>query len=163
MFGDLDNFYDDEETLELLRRYKDILLQKNTDFFDLYEFENLISYFTEQYNFRDALMVVSMAIQQHPNATSMKLRYAQLLIETSKPGKALRIIKSLGKAENDNFELYLARGIALNMTGKYPEAQISFNKALKLSETSVSCDLSITSTIKFLINEVLESVHTSLN
>ena len=134
MFGDLDNFYDDDETLELLRRYKDMLLQKNTDFFDLYEFENLISYFTEQYNFRDALKVISIAILQHPNATSMKLRYAQLLIETSKPGKALRIIKSLGEAESDNFELYLAKGIALNMTGKYPEAQIAFNKALKLSD-----------------------------
>jgi len=134
MFGDLDNFYDDDETLELLRRYKDMLLQKTTDFFDLYEFENLISYFTEQYNFRDALKVISIAILQHPNATSMKLRYAQLLIETSKPGKALRIIKSLGEAESDNFELYLAKGIALNMTGKYPEAQTAFNKALKLSE-----------------------------
>jgi tetratricopeptide (TPR) repeat protein len=134
MFGDLDNIYDDDETLDLLRRYKDMLSRKNHEFFDLYEFDSIIDYFTEQYNFRDAIKVVCIAIQQHPNASCMKLRYAQLLIETLKPGKALRILRGLGEAESDNYELFLAQGIALNMTGKYTEANNSFNKALKICE-----------------------------
>lgn len=134
MFGDLDHFYDDEETLDLLRRYKEMLLQKNADFFDLYEFESIIDYFSEQYNFKDAINVVCMAIKQHPHDTSMKIRYAQLLIENLKPGKALRVINSLGNAENDNYELFLSKGIALNITGKSKEAQVAFNQALKLSE-----------------------------
>lgn len=133
MFGDLDHFYDDEETLDLLRRYKEMMLQKNTDFFDLYEFESIIDYFSEQYNFRDAINVVCLAIKQHPQDTSMKIRYAQLLIENLKPGKALRVINGLKDAENDNYELFLAKGIALNITGKAREAQESFNQALKLS------------------------------
>jgi|WetSurMetagenome_2_1015567.scaffolds.fasta_scaffold09985_6 tetratricopeptide (TPR) repeat protein len=134
MFGDLDHFYDDEETLDLLRRYKEMLLQNNTEFFDLYEFESIIDYFTEQYNFNDAIIVVCIAIKQHPNASSMKLRYAQLLIETLKPGKALRILRSIGTAETDNYEFFLARGIALNMTGKTSEAEVSFNQSLKMSD-----------------------------
>lgn len=134
MFGDLDHFYDDEETLDLLRRYKEMLLQKSADFFDLYEFESIIDYFSEQYNFKDAINVVCMAIKQHPHDTSMKIRYAQLLIENLKPGKAIRVINGLGESENDNYELFLAKGIALNITGKSKEAQAAFNQALKLSD-----------------------------
>jgi tetratricopeptide (TPR) repeat protein len=134
MFGDLNNFYDDDETLELLRRYNDMVHQKNNEFFDLYEFDSIIDYFAEQYNFRDALKVVSLAIKQHPHASSMKLRHAQLLIETSKPASALRIIRGIVQQESENHEFYLAQGIALNMTGKYAEAQRAFGKSLKLSD-----------------------------
>jgi tetratricopeptide (TPR) repeat protein len=133
MFGDLENFYDDEETLELLRRYKEMLENKQHDFFDLYEFENIISYFAEQYNFKDALKVIGIAINQHPLSTALKLKYAQLLIETSKPAGALRILKCISVVEQSNPEMHLAMGIAFNMTGKFPEAQQSFNKSLKFS------------------------------
>ena len=134
MFGDMENFYDEEETLDLLKRYKEMLLHNNSEFFDLYEFENIITYFTDQYNFRDALKAVCIAIRQHPDATSMKLRHAQLLIEISRPAKAIRILKSIGEPELLNYELHLAKGIAYNMTGKFNEAQSSFNRALELCE-----------------------------
>jgi tetratricopeptide (TPR) repeat protein len=134
MFGDLDNFYDDEETLGLMKRYKEMLLHNCSEFFDLYEFECIINYFTDEYNFKEALNVVCLAIKQHPDASLMKLKYAQLLIEISRPGKALRILKSLGDAESVNYELYLAKGIAYNMTGKFTEAKNAFNSALEFCE-----------------------------
>ena len=134
MFGDWDNFYDDDETLDLLRRYKDMVQQKSNEFFDLYEFECIIDYFSEQYNFKDALNVVCYAIRQHPNATSMKLKYAQLLIENLRPGRALGILKTIREAESGNHEFYLAMGFAFNLTGRYAEAQSAFKSALNLSE-----------------------------
>lgn len=134
MFGDMNDFYDDDETLELLRRYNDMVQQKNHEFFDLYEFDSIIDYFAEQYNFREALKVVAIAIKQHPNASSLKLRHAQLLIETSKPAGAMRILKGIMAAESENHELHLALGIALNMTGKFEQAQHAFGKALKLCD-----------------------------
>lgn len=133
MFGDLENFYDNDETLELLRRYKEMIEKKNRDFFDLYEFESIISYFADQYNFKDALKVVGIAINQHPTSTLLKLQYAQLLIETSKPASALRILKNIYDTEQSNPDLHLALGIAYNMTGKFTEAQQSFNRALRLT------------------------------
>jgi tetratricopeptide (TPR) repeat protein len=144
MFGDLDNFYDDDETVDLLKRYSIMLAQHNLEFFDLYEYECIIDYFTEQYNYKDAISAVCLAIRQHPNASSMQLRYVQLLIETSKPGKALGIIRRIGDTESANYELYLAKGIALNMTGKHLEARSSFEKALKLcgdSKDEVAYDI----------------------
>src|SRR5512133_2376535 len=134
MFGDLDNFYDDEETLDLMKRYKEMLRHNNNQFFDLYEFESIINYFADQYNFKDAIKVINLAIRQHPDASLLKLRYAQLLIEISHPAQAIRILKSLGEDDSLNHELYLAKGIAYNMTGKFNEAKASFSKSLELCD-----------------------------
>jgi tetratricopeptide (TPR) repeat protein len=132
MFGYWDNYNEESETLDVLKRYHNMIIKRNHSFFDLYEYECIIDFFTEQYNYKDALDAVCHAIRQHPKASSMKLRYAQLLIETGRPGKALGIIKVIGDIEFQNFELYLAKGIALNITGKHKEAETSFEKALKL-------------------------------
>jgi tetratricopeptide (TPR) repeat protein len=132
MFEDWDNYSGEDEILDVLKRYREMLIQHCNVFFDLYEYECIIDYFTEQYNFKEAINAVSIAIKQYPDVSSMKLRYVQLLIETGKPGKALGIIKSFGDAESTNCELFLAKGIALNLTGKHAEARLSFEEALKL-------------------------------
>jgi tetratricopeptide (TPR) repeat protein len=134
MFGDWDNYYDEDDTLDVLKRYKHMLVQHNSSFFDLYEYECIIDYFTEQFNFKDAINAVCYALRQHPDASSMKLKYVQLLIETGKPGKALSIIRSIGDTEASNYELYIAKGIALNLTGKKLEAQLEFEQALRLCD-----------------------------
>jgi tetratricopeptide (TPR) repeat protein len=134
MFGDMDNFYEEDETLGLMKRYREMLLHNLNEFFDLYEFESIINYFTDEYNYKEALKVVSLAIRQHPHASLMRLKHAQLLIEISRPARAIRILKTMGDEESSNYELHLAKGIAYIMTGKLEEARISFNKALDLCD-----------------------------
>jgi predicted Zn-dependent protease len=130
MFSDWDNYDDDFGTLEVLKRYQDMIIRNSYCFFDLCEYECIIDYFRDQYNYREAVDAVCRAIKQHPEASSMKLRYSQLLIETGKPGKALSILKCIESVENHNFEMHLAKGLALNITGKCTEAEASFYNAL---------------------------------
>jgi len=132
MFADWDNNQEEDETLEVVRRYRDMLDTKNHSYFDLYEFEFIIDFFIEQFNFKDAFDAVRHALNQHPYASSVKLKYSQLLIETGKPGKALGIIRTIRDSESANYEFFLARGIALNLTGKYSEALIDFEQAVAL-------------------------------
>jgi tetratricopeptide (TPR) repeat protein len=134
MLGDLNNYYEEDETLDVLKRYREMLIRHSSSFFDLYEYECLIDYFIEQFNFRDALKAVNLAIRQHPYASSMKLKYVQLLIETGRPAKALGVIKSIGDTESSNCEFYLARGIALNLTGKHSLAGYDFEKAMQMCD-----------------------------
>ena len=136
MFGDWENYHDEEETLDVLKRYQEMLIHRRRSFFDLNEYECLIDYFIEQFNFRDAISAVNLAIKQYPYASSMKLKYVRLLIETGKPAKALSIIKGMGNSESSNYELFLAKGIALNLTGKYREAFSVFEKAIALCDES---------------------------
>jgi tetratricopeptide (TPR) repeat protein len=134
MFGDLNNYHEEDEILDALKRYREMLTHHSNIFFDLYEYECIIDYYIEQLNFKDAIKAVGHAIKQHPYAASLKIRYAQLLIETGKPARALGIIKSMGQPESTDFEFYLARGIALNLTGKHTEARKSFERAFQLCE-----------------------------
>jgi len=132
MFSDWNNFNEDEEILDVIKRYQDMLVQNNNDFFDLSEFECIIDYYADQLNFKDAIKAVKLALRLHSYSSSLKLKYIQLLIETGKPGKALGLIRSITDAESTNCELFLAKGFALNLTGKFQEAQLNFNQALKL-------------------------------
>ncbi len=132
MFGDLNNYHEEDEILDALKRYRDMLSLHTGIYIDLCEYECIIDYYIEQLNFKDAIKAVGHAIKQHPYAASLKTRYAQLLIETGKPARALGIIKSMGEEEPTDFEFYLAKGIALNLTGKHIEARKSFERAFQL-------------------------------
>ena len=77
-------------------------------------------------------MLVGHAIRQYPGDSLLKIKHAQLLIDMSRPAKALSVLRSIGKAANDNYELYLAKGAALNLTGKGFEARVAFNNAFRL-------------------------------
>jgi len=66
MFADWDNYQEDDETLEVVRRYRDMLVTKNHSYFDLYEFEFIIDFFIEQFNFKDAFDAVRHALSSTP-------------------------------------------------------------------------------------------------
>ncbi len=134
MFDDRDDFFEDSETQELLERYQQMVAMRQPVFFDRYEFDCLIDYFAERYYFKDAIKVIVHAIRQYPADSLLKIKYAQLLIDISRPAKALSIIKSIGKTADDNYELHLAKGAALNLTGKGLEARVAFNNAFRLCD-----------------------------
>lgn len=132
MFGDWENYHEEDETLDALKRYQEMLFSRGHTYFDLHEYECIIDYYIEQINFKDALGAAKMAIKQHPYALSLKLKYIHLLIESGKPARALRVIKNMGNTGSSNYELFLAKGFALNLTGKHIEAKPEFTRALKL-------------------------------
>jgi tetratricopeptide (TPR) repeat protein len=134
MFADWYNYEEEDETLEVVKRYRDMIEQNIHTYFDLYEYEFIIDFFVEQFNFKEAIVAVNHALNQHPHATSVKLKYIQLLIETGKPGKALGMIRVIQEAESSNYELFLAKGVALNLTGKFKEAKADFDLAIRLCQ-----------------------------
>jgi len=132
MFEDWENYQEDDEALELVKRYRDNLLQNNPVYFDLVEYECIIDYFIDQFNYTDAISAVKSALVHHPFSSSIRLRQIQLLIETGKPAKALGLIRSLESAESANHEVFLVKGLALNLTGKFREAKTNFDLAIRL-------------------------------
>jgi tetratricopeptide (TPR) repeat protein len=133
MFDDFDDFFNEEDTLDLLDRYREILLKKS-GFLDVGEFELVIEHFADRFNFKEAIEAVQLGLNQHPSSAPLKLKYIQLLIETGKPARALGLLKTIHRADISGHEYYLARGAALNLTGKYREAKAAFEKALRHSD-----------------------------
>jgi tetratricopeptide (TPR) repeat protein len=132
MFADWDHMHEEDDSLEVVKRYQDMLERQDTTFFDLYEYEFIIDHYIDQLRFKEAYIAVGHAMVQHPYSSSLKIRYIQLLIESGKPAKALGIIRTLGSSEASNYELYLAKGVALNITGKHEEAVADFEQAINL-------------------------------
>jgi tetratricopeptide (TPR) repeat protein len=130
MFDDFDDFFNEEDTLRLLDRYREILLKKS-GFLDVGEFEIVIEHFADRFSFKEAIEAVRLGLHQHPTSAPLKLKYIQLLIETGKPARALGLLKTIQKADITGHEFYLAKGAALNLTGKYREAKVEFEKALR--------------------------------
>ena len=65
MFSDWDNFYEDDETLDVLKRYREMVDQNISMYFDLYEYECIIDYYIDKFNFKYAFHSIGFAIKQH--------------------------------------------------------------------------------------------------
>lgn len=132
MFSDWDDYTGDDDVLELVKRYHDMRSSNRIDYFDIDEFESIIEYYLNEYNYQEAVTAINLALRQHPCALSVRLKNIQVLIETGRPSRALDMIRKVEKIEPSNYQVYLFKGIALNITGKSDEALKSFNCAIDL-------------------------------
>lgn len=128
------NFFEEEEYSKIINRYKDMLSKNRSYYFDLYEFENIIDYYINSNDYKSALRSVRIGLSQHPYSISLKLKYAQILIEDRKAKTALNILADIEKADSYNYEFHLIKGKAFNALGKYKEAIEAFDKAISISQ-----------------------------
>jgi len=130
-----DIFWYDDETLNSVDRYEAMLRNQTRCFFDVHEFEDIIDYYLDSRNFTKAAIAAEHATSIYPTASSIKLRMAEILIDTSQPAKALNYLNKIGHLESDEIVVaHLLRGSALNMMGKPREAQRQFEKAVSLAD-----------------------------
>ena len=134
-----ENFWYDDDMLNSVSRYEDMLKNHTRCFFDVHEFEDIIDYYLDTENFSKASMVADYASHIYPSATSIRLRMAEILIDKSQPVKALNILNQLEPLESGEYGIYLLKGAALNMLGKpkllpeWPEPLISPSFMNKIS------------------------------
>ncbi len=134
MDPDQNSFFEEEEYSDIINRYKDMLRKNRSCFFDIYEFENIIDYYILNNDYKSALKSVKTGLNQHPYSISLKLKYAQVLIEDKKSKTALEILNEIEKVDSHNFEFHLIKGKALNSLKRTEEATGAFEKAIKLSQ-----------------------------
>jgi len=134
MDPDQNSFFEEEEYSDIINRYKDMLRKNRSCFFDIYEFENIIDYYILNNDYKSALKLVGTGLNQHPYSISLKLKYAQVLIEDNKSKTALEILNEIEKVDSHNFEFHLIKGKALNSLKRTEEAAEAFDKAIKMSQ-----------------------------
>ncbi len=125
--------YDDYHFIDVINRFRDMQKMNRVGFFDIYEFENIIDYYIEQRDFKNAKDAAKIGINQHPNSSLLKLKFAQILIENGKPSEGLNILRSVEMLEYNNYELFLIKGVAFNLLGKINEAKKEFERAISIS------------------------------
>jgi tetratricopeptide (TPR) repeat protein len=133
MFDDQGTFFDDDGVFESIDRFENMLKSNSVCYFDVYEFENIIDYYLDQHNIHNAKAAIEFGLKQHPRATSIKLRLAQIYIHNGKPSKGLHFLREIEPIESANGEFYLLKGTALNVLGKKEDAKSAFDYAIRLS------------------------------
>lgn len=132
MREEFEDIFRDEEYSDLVSRYEEMLKKDVKYFFDVYEFENIIDYYIDTNKANLALNAIRYASQQHPYSSILQLKKAQVLVEKGLAKQALQILDEIEKIESSNSDFYLLKGNALNIIGRYNEAEKNFDIAIQL-------------------------------
>ena len=129
-----DWLFDENEVMEVIRRYEDMMKKRTQFFFDVHEFEEIINFYIDTNNFHKAVTAAEYAYRMYPSSTAIQLIIAHLLIDRGKAIESISILNQLEKIEGSNYEVFILKGTAFNMLGKVSEAQEHFDKAVSLTE-----------------------------
>lgn len=132
--------FDDDEGLdgksfeENLKRFEEMLAGSATCFFDADEIEEIIDYYLQWYNYEFAKKAIDFGLERFPFSTIIKIRYAQYLSSQHYTHEALAILNEVEQIEQNNFDLYMARGYIYSQMGLGEQAIENFKNALPLAE-----------------------------
>lgn len=129
-----DNFQPSDPRIDsLIKRFEIMLMKSESSFFDMEEFLDIISYYTDNYQYNKALQVISIAVKQYPFSTEIRLLKANVLFKKDKKNEALNILTEIEPLESQNPELFFLKGNILIRDEKISEAMESYKKSLIIS------------------------------
>lgn len=123
---------DQEGTRKAVERFEELMNHNQESYFDVFQIESIFDYYHENSWLDKAELVIDMGLRQHPDSTSLQLKYSTLLLEKNEDKKALKVLQFLQRLENTNSEVFLNLGIIHTRFKDIKQAIISFEKALKL-------------------------------
>ncbi len=131
MEENLDSY--NEEVKASLRRYEDMLKNKSSYYFDVFEYEHLVDHYLNKNDLKNANKLIKYALNQHPNATSLMLKQAQVYIDKGFPVKSLKLLQKLEKIELSNHSIFYMQGAVYCSLGNVNKAIEVFNHALSIT------------------------------
>jgi tetratricopeptide (TPR) repeat protein len=125
--------FENEEFEILLRKYEDMRSGVQSIFFDVEEFEQIIDYFLDDFQYDEAKEAANLGEKQHPSSVEIKYKFVHIFIEQGNAKKALALLEEIPVWEEDNPERFFLKGTAYCLMGKLKEAERQFDRALELS------------------------------
>ena len=116
-----DNF-ESKEFAAVLRRYKQMLTEQRTEFFDVADFEFIADQYIDKSQFSNALQACEIALRQHPNSIIVKVKKAQIFLSQLKLQKAIHLLKQLEEMEPSNPDVMMMLGTCHNLKGEHHQA-----------------------------------------
>jgi tetratricopeptide (TPR) repeat protein len=127
------NFHEEEEIVEAVQRYEEMLKTGEMFYFDVFQIEHIIDNYIEEGKLYPALKVVELGLEQHPASTNILVKKAGILFNLGETASALSLINELLLIEDTNPELYLMKGSSYLILGDPLNAKSNFEKSIKYS------------------------------
>jgi tetratricopeptide (TPR) repeat protein len=128
-----EQLYNQNDYLEVIRKYEEMLSGGTRYYFDVHEFEEIIDFYLDSEDFQNAYDAAHYAIELHPSSFSIQLKVASALVNRNAPRKALKIIKRVEACESHNPEVFILKGTAYVKLQRFNEAKHEFENAIALS------------------------------
>ena len=127
------DFFEDQDSLEAYENFKRSVQEGEFRYFDVAEYEAIIDYLLEEGDYETVVIAIEQAMAIHPSALTVRLRYAQSLINNGEPEAAAEELQFLERMDPYNPDIFLMKGMALLMLDHTPAAERSFRNAIRLA------------------------------
>ncbi|TGE27743.1 tetratricopeptide repeat protein [Hymenobacter metallicola] len=132
-----ENFEDQEQVLDTVRRFERMVANNEPVFFDLADFESIIDHYTSNTQYDKALQACEAAIVQYPFSTELLIDRAQVLAMKGEYTAAAEQIEAVAELDPANPDVAVTRGIIATQKGDFAQAVDFFRAA---SETAPDRD-----------------------
>ena len=136
--------YQNDESLQgLVKRFEAMMARGDSQFFDVEELEELISYYLDNREVRRAESVLHYAAEVYPGHLAFNLKQAQILANSGKHVKAVPILRDLLEIEPTNDEVHMTLGSIYSQMQEHKLAIRHFRKALEFGDEDLRRDMYI--------------------
>lgn len=124
----------DKRIKTLILRFEKMLMDNETYYFDVEEFEFIIDYYMEVENIEGMRKALQYASKIFPQAIPVKLRRAQYYAIENQSEKALRLLSEIETLEPENLDIHYIRGTIYSQLQSSEKAIEEYNKAIKIGD-----------------------------
>lgn len=133
--------FDQEQVLELIGHYEQMLKDDAHVFFEEASFDQIIEYYQERQQLDKAYDVVDLAIAQHPFSASLLIKKAQLEFDQKRYDTAMATLDQAAVFDATDMQIHLLRCDIFVWQGKFAEAVDTIQVALEFADEEERVDL----------------------
>ncbi|MEZ5071681.1 MAG: hypothetical protein R2751_12125 [Bacteroidales bacterium] len=127
--------FDNEEFQVLLRKYEDMRSGVQSIFFDVDEFEQIIDYYLDDFQYEEATEAARLGKIQHPASMEIRYKFVHIQLEQGHPeGCPGSPEEDIPHWEENPERKHFLKGTALSQLGRIKEAESQFDRALEMSD-----------------------------
>jgi tetratricopeptide (TPR) repeat protein len=132
--NDFIEYEPDAETVDLIKRYENVVRRESRDYFDEEEFEMIIDHYLSINKSKEAVAAADRGSAQYPYSSELKLRYAEILIIRGSAVRALQLLQHVEQMGVSDSEVHFLKARAYIRQRKFKEAEIHFRKSWQMEE-----------------------------
>jgi tetratricopeptide (TPR) repeat protein len=125
------------EEIEVVKRFELAVKERAQTFFDLEEYEEIITYYLHTQKFKKALKACNMGLEQYPYSTEIMISKAQVLSNLEEFDEALALLDSANTLFPGDPEVVFLKATILSLCGRFDEAIAEYERALPIMEEIV--------------------------
>jgi tetratricopeptide (TPR) repeat protein len=125
-----------EESNQPIAKFESMLKTDDVYFFDAEDFEDIIHHYLNNGKISLAKKAIKIGLQQHPDATELKLLNVEVMVFENRLDRAEVILDELQLIDSLNEEIYIQRANIYSKKDNHEAAVVFLKKALQLTEDS---------------------------